>query len=281
MKKFKEALQMYLSLDGSLFRYSLSFCLLLALLPTLIVVILLFQNSIFNFHDLLNILYHFLPEDLLEPFIEYIMDKNFTSIVSIVVSLVVAIYVASKSFYSFIMISAAHEHFHTRNILLRVKSFLMFVIFLVGIILCGIIVHIFHISAYVSYSVGLFVLFYFLYRSLSFEKRPRRFGIIGAVFSTVGIILVEWGFLFVVKEFTSYQNVYGPLASLVVMFLSIYIVSSIIYGGYCINQIYGGHLAQKQLKSEWFYKQGEKFLNKFKRKNEVHKDESKNNKNGD
>lgn len=266
MKKFMQVIRMYLSLEGSLFRYSLSFCLLLALLPTLIIAILLFQNFIFDFQDLLSVLYHFLPEDLLQPFVNYIMDKNFSSIISIIVSLVAAIYIASKSFYSFMMISAAHEEFETRNILLRIKSFMMFVFFLGGIIGTGVIIHFFQIDPYLSYSVGLMGVFYFLFRALSFEKRPYSYGVVGAIFSTAGIVLVEWGFLTIVKTFTSYQNVYGPLASLVVMFLSIYIVSSIIYFGYCLNQEYGTHLPEKQIKSVWFYEYGEKFLNKFKRK---------------
>ena len=41
----------------------------------------------------------------------------------------------------------------------------------------------------------------------------------------------------IVTKFTSYQDVYGPLASLVTLLLAIYLISCIIYFGFCLNLV--------------------------------------------
>ena len=45
-------------------------------------------------------------------------------------------------------------------------------------------------------------------------------------------------FITIINHFTSYQDVYGPLASLVTLLLAIYLISCIIYFGYCLNIVF-------------------------------------------
>lgn len=263
MIKFKKVLSYVFSMEGSMFRYSLSYSMLLALLPTLIVVIVLFQNFIFNFSDLMHFVYQYIPEDMIEPFILYIMDKNYPSFISLMIALASSIYLSSRSFYSFMLVSATHEKFHTYSILLRIKAFVLFLFFVCGMILLFYISHQLGIDLKIHISVWIFICLFILYKALSFEKRPYYYGLIGALFSTVGIVFVGMLFLKVISLFTSYQNVYGPLGSLVVLLLSIYVISSIIYFGYCLNFEYGGRYPQKRYKMKWFYLLGERIANSF------------------
>ena len=51
----------------------------------------------------------------------------------------------------------------------------------------------------------------------------------------------------------------------IVLLLSIYVLSSIIYFGYCLNLIYGKYLLKKEYKSDWFYRIGEQIITKGKK----------------
>lgn len=133
MKKIKKVIHEYTSLDASLFRYSLSYCFLLALLPTLIIVVFLIQNSAYTIDELLVFLYQYLPEELLSPFVRFILNRNYPSFLSLLISLILSCYLASKSFYSFMLISATHEKINTYKLLIRIRSFVMFVVFISGI----------------------------------------------------------------------------------------------------------------------------------------------------
>lgn len=266
MKRFRQVISEYLSLEASLFRYSLSYCFLLALLPGIIVALLLFQYSIVGVDTLLEFLFRFVPEDLIGPFVEFIMNKSYNSLIGVGIALIVPCYVASKSFYSFMLISAKHESFDSPKLLIRFKSIILFFIFIAGIVGIAILVHFLSWNVISGFGIGLFVVFWLFYRMLSFEKRPLSYGCVGSLFSSVTILLIGYLFFYFVSEFTSYQTMYGPLASLVVLFLAVYVISCIIYFGYCLNIVYGAYKKEKSYKSEWYYKIGDKFLNYIRKK---------------
>ena len=265
MYKMKQVIQEFLSLEGSLFRYSLSYCFLLALLPGVIVSVLLFQYSILGVSDLLRFLYYFVPEDLIAPFVDFIMDKQYTSLFALLVASIVPCFIASKSFYSFMLISAKKESFHTSKMLIRMKSYLLFFLFIAEIVGLAIVTHLLHLHTTISFGVGLIVIFWLFYRSLSFERRPLRYGLVGSLFSSAAILLIAYAFLYVVNFFTSYKSMYGPLASLVILFLAVYVISCVVYFGYCLNVNFQTSKANKTYKSEWYYRNGEKFIQNIKK----------------
>lgn len=264
MQKLWLVIKRFRSFEGSLFRYSLAYSFLLALLPTLIVIVMLFHSSILDANLLLEYLYRFFPEKFLEPFVTYLMDKEYHSISSIVVSLVAAFYLASKSIYSFMLICAQNEGFNIPKILIRIKSYVLFVVLVIGVSMISLLASIFEYPAPIVFSIGLFVVFMTLYRTLTFEKKPIHYGLIGAVFSTVAIILLSYLFLVIVEYFTSYSTVYGPMGSLVIALLSIYVSSSVIYFGYCLNLVMGPSLPKREFKHEKLYMVGVKVSNKLK-----------------
>ncbi|MDF9824012.1 membrane protein [Breznakia sp. PF5-3] len=253
MQKFKLVLQQFSSFEGSLFRYSLAFSFLLALFPVLIVIVMLFHNSVLDVGLLLDYLYHFVPEKLIEDFVVFIMDKNYPSTLTLILSLVAALNLASRSIFSFMMISAKNESYNIPKLFVRVKSYILFIVLVVSVGFIGVLASFFNYPASVTFGIGLFVLFYILYRTLTFEKRPLHFGIIGAIFSTVSIMLASQLFLLIVDHFTSYQNIYGPMASLVIALLSIYLIASLIYFGYCLNWVYGPCYPERTYKHEKLY----------------------------
>lgn len=263
IKRFTAAFFEFFSQEGSLFRYSLSFCFLLALFPTLIVVLVLFQNDILDIQKVLTFIYQYLPQELLEPFVQYVMAKDYSNIISVIITLIVSGYLASNSFYSFMLISANHEEFKTYGILIRIKAILLFTMVVVGLLIIGVTTHILQLNRLITLLVVFLFGLYVFYRTLSFERRPWQFGLAGAIFATIAMALVGVLFFYIIKTFTSYHTIYGPLASVVVLLLSIYVFSSIIYFGYCLNDVFPFSYPNKKIKMAKFYEYGEYYIDKI------------------
>ena len=111
--------------------------------------------------------------------------------------------------------------------------------------------------------VGFLVIFYFFYRLLSLEKRSVTYGIIGSLFTCTGIMIVGIGFVYFVDNYTKYDVLYGPLASIVVLLISIYLISSIIYFGYCLNHEYTKCVKKLKYKGLWYYNSGSWVIKKI------------------
>ena len=270
MVKLKHAVKKFCSPQGNLFRYSLSFCLLLALLPALIILLKIFQNDLLDETKLVNLLYDYVPKILLSPFIEYVLSQEYTTFISLVISSVFSIYLASNAIYSFMLISMTDENFSSYAILVRLKAVVLFIVLVMGIV--GLTFLSYIIPNYTSIVIlgGLFIVFYFFYRFLSFEKRPPSYGVIGAIFTSVGIVLIGMFFFYIVDNYTRYYALYGPLASLMILLISIYLISNVIYFGYCLNHEYGKSYPEIIFKHFNYYEAGnrliERIINWLKRK---------------
>jgi membrane protein len=260
------ALKESTSQEGRIFRYSLSYCFLLALFPSLIIVVMMFQKEVTTY--ILDLVYQFLPQTLIEPFIEYIVNKEYQTRISGLVALLVPCYMASNCFYSFMLISASEENFKTYSILIRFKSIFVFSLFIITIIALGVIMKYSNIHHSWIAAIGLFVVLYLFYRMLSFAKRCVWYGIPGAICSSITILLVGSLFFEMIRCFTSYQNVYGPLASVATALLAIYLIASIIYFGYCLNNAYDRECQISGYKGMWFFNKGNTVLEKV--ENKIH-----------
>ena len=253
MKKFKLVITTFSSFEGSLFRYSLSYSFLLALFPLLIIFVMLFNNSILDIQLLFEYLYHFIPEDLIVGFINYITKRDYPSVVTLIISLVLAFNLASRSIFSFMLITARKESYNIPKLLIRMKSYLLFLVLVVSVSILAIVASFFHYPTILTLTTGLFIVFLILYKIVTFEKRPSHYGIIGAVFSTIVIILLSQVLYTMIYHLTSYQSIYGPMASLVITLLSIHLISSIIYFGYCLNLVYGPSYQKREYKHDKVY----------------------------
>ena len=131
MHRFKRVVLKFFSSQGNLFRYSSSFCMLLGLLPGLIIVLRIFQNEILNNPKLVEFLYWYLPKELISPFIEYVLSKDYDTYLSLIISMGLSIYLASNAIYSFMLISKDDEGFDTYAILVRIKAIVVFVLLVI------------------------------------------------------------------------------------------------------------------------------------------------------
>lgn len=230
------------SLDGSLFIYSLSFSLLLALAPAIMLFVMMFQWFLLDADIIVTAASHYMPIELVEPFVTYIVGNGTGNLVTSVVSVVIALWLASRSIYSFMMISAKTECVDYPKWGLRLKSMLIFLFVCLYVVLCLFLVTQLLVFARLLvlaiYLAAAPVGFYLFYRRLTYEKRDIYYGMPGAVFASVSIFLIGFLFFTIINVFTNYSSVYGPLASLVILFLSIYLIAGVIYVGYRLNDIF-------------------------------------------
>lgn len=268
MKKIIAVYKEFTSFDGSLFIYSLSFSFLLALAPSLIIFVMLFNFAYLDPNMLVAFVERFIPKEILGDFIAYIVPREY-NLIPAIITLCTSFWLASRSVYSFLLISAQHEEIEVPKWAIRIRAIYLFIILallIVASIFIGTL-----LSEYlplVSATI-MFVIFTMIYRALSFRKRNVTFGVIGGLFTTIAILGVAALFFTLVNEFTSYESVYGSLASLVTLLLSIYIISFIIYFGYCLNLVFEDdylHEDRLPMKSETYFRICQNISDKIMRK---------------
>lgn len=258
MKKLYALYKEFTSFEGSLFKYALSFSFLLALAPSVLVFALLFQFFYLNEDILLEFIIRFLPNGDMQTLgmvVQFFTNQEY-SLVSFFATILTSFYLASRSLFSFMLISASCEEIDVAKWAIRLKSMLLFVL-LAGLLVSSIYVTT-NILAFIPITAAciMFFILYIMYRILSFRKRRITYGLLGACFSTVSIMGLAALFVTIVEEFTSYQDVYGPLASLVTLLLAIYLISCIIYFGFCLNLVFDEAYGKEytlELRNAWWY----------------------------
>lgn len=258
MRKLYALYKEFTSFEGSLFKYALSFSFLLALAPSVLVFALLFQFLYLNEDILLEFIIRFLPSsdmNTLDMIVQFFTNQEY-SLLSFIATILTSFYLASRSLFSFMLISASCEEVQVAKWAIRLKSMILFVL-LVSLLMSAIFITT-NIFAFIPITAAIIMFFvlYIMYRILSFRKRKYTFGLLGACFSTIAIMGLAALFVTIVEEFTSYQDVYGPLASLVTLLLAIYLISCIIYFGFCLNLVFDDAYGKEYtlaLRNEWWY----------------------------
>lgn len=247
MDKVKGMISEFMSPESNLFIYSLSFGLLLSLAPSLIVFAMMFKWGYFlDINVILEMLNELhlstnLQVQVEEVFAEF-MNKDY-GFVPAITTLCLSFWLASRSIYSFLLISASHEKVDVMKFSIRIQSIVMFVIFvallIAGIICATLLYYVVDVSMLPLLAVLIMVpVFTIMYRALSFRKRSLSFGIIGGLFTTTAVILLSYLSFILINQMIAYNRIYGSLASLVALLLVIYIISSVIYLGFLLNLIF-------------------------------------------
>ena len=130
MEFIKKVYQLFDSFDGRLFRYALSFGLLLALAPILIAVILVFKYIIIINEDVyqvfVQVLIQYLPSDIILPFVDWFAKEGEPiGFVATISTLLLSFYLASRSIYSFLLISAQVEHVKASPLYIRFRAIVL------------------------------------------------------------------------------------------------------------------------------------------------------------
>lgn len=221
------------------FVQAFAFSLLLSLAPLLTIFVIAFKQLALDTDLLINAISAYLPMEEVMEFIQYIQATNTSEFVSLVILLATTLFLSSRSVYSFLRFSSDIEGVDYPNWYLRINAVWGQLLFISLIVVLVIIVSFIRTSLiqYLLVPASLFIGFTVYYRNLSFTHRKVGQHWRGALITTILLMAMGLFFLTYVSNFTNYESLYGPLASLMVILLSIYILSYIIFIGFLINYV--------------------------------------------
>lgn len=219
--------------EGALFVYAFAYSIIISIAPFLVIIVL--GTSLVDTNDIISFVTNYIPQELIVPFVEYLRGTDVTHWGFISTLFIASIWLSSKSVYSFLIVSTAHDEVDISHFILRLLSFVYFIVLILEIVAITLLINNLPVLRKTTSFFAIFTFFVLFYRMIAFKHTEIKNFIWGSLMSTVLILLLGRLFFVYVNKFTNYQTIYGPLASLMILFLSGFAISWIAYFGYCIN----------------------------------------------
>lgn len=235
--KLIESYRMLKTYNGTLFVYAFSYALIIGIAPFLIIAVLIASNFVLDMQTMIEFLGYYIPTDLIVPFINYVVEIAPSDFILLISLASVSFWVASRSVYSFLLESSRIDKFEIPSLILRVVSVLYFAFIIVGAFVVFVLVSYLPPYNYITIPLLLWFMMIVFYRLISFRFSQFSDVYMGAGIATAGLIGLGRLFFTYVNDYSNYQSIYGPLASLMIMLISVYFISYIIYFGFCINVV--------------------------------------------
>jgi membrane protein len=237
-KKFIEAYKMVTSREGTLFVYAFAYALITAVAPFLTISVVLASTFLYDVDTIIATVSHFIPADLILPFVSYIRESSPSDIVLIISVASVSFWVASKSVYSYLLESNRIDTIDIKPFVLRIIALLYFIIIVLGAIVVLLFLNYLPPYTYITVPILLWFMMMAFYRLISFKFSSFTDVYMGSAIATAGLISLGKLFLVYIYSYSNYQSIYGPLASLMILLISCYFISMIIYYGFCVNIVF-------------------------------------------
>ena len=223
--------------EGTIFTYAFAYSLIVGLAPLLIITVVFIGNYLLDVTQIIYYLQRFIPGEFIEPFIDYVMLTDARSTWILLSLLGASLFVASKSIYSFLLMARKSDDNPRGSIVLRITAFVYFVVLVFGFVVLGILISYLPFGKKQLIPLVIFAFFAIFYQLIYSKKLKLSALLSGAGFASVALLLLGQGFFIYINEFSSYKNVYGPLSSLMILLISMWLVSWIFYAGYCVSVV--------------------------------------------
>lgn len=255
--------------NSILFVQAFSFSLLMSLAPLLTIFVIAFRQFALDTDLIIRVISAYLPMEEVMSFINYINNTNTTELVSLIVLLATTLYLSSRSVNSFLKFSSNLEDANYPGWYLRILAIFGQLLFIIIIIVLVLIVSFVNSPTlrYLLVPASMFFGFLIYYRNLSLKHRQIKDHWRGAFLTTMILSLMGVFFSFYINNFTNYESLYGPLASLMIVLLAIYVVAYIIFVGYLLNFVYFD--SSDQTEHLTFYGKIDQFIQSRKAKNKT------------
>lgn len=235
-----------------------AYYMILSLVPFIIFFLTLIQFTIIDKDFLVQLIGQIVPKSM-EEFVSGIIDEVYSkSLGTVSISLVVALWSASRGFYSLCKgLKNIYKLSEERsNIIIRLEGILYTLFFVICIILVmiffvfgnrihgfivenffafGIITSIFLRIRILFTIILLFFSFLILYKFLPRHKMTFKSQIPGAIFSSIAWIITSYIFSIYVDIFKGFTNTYGSLTSIILVMMWVYVCMYIILLGAELN----------------------------------------------
>lgn len=226
---------MYTNQESVIFQLGFAFSILLSLIPLLIIFIILFNRFAMSTELLIEIFGNFVDTELISNFIRFFNAENSGEFLSLIVLLLISINLGSRAFITYLYLTQRIEQTNYKWWFLKLRALLGLMTFVI----------VFTASLFIATRVGInngYVQFFIsilsllmLYRGLALEHRSFIDLYKGALIAGVGVYILTFALYYFFNNLFNYETIYGPLASLMVLFLSIYLLAKLIHFGYCVN----------------------------------------------
>lgn len=237
----------------------LAYYLMLSFFPFIIFVVTLVGFSEFKSEDVLNNLNTVLPHsvvDLTQSTVTEVVDRPYTGLLG--VSILLMMWTSSSAFRAIIKgVNKAYNLKEHRSFIKRAIISMVGIFSLAAIILLALSMLVFGnvIGSYVKrvlpfYDVFLFIwnmfryafvfiVMIFIFACIYMFAPARKFKLkevmAGSIFSTVGWIIVSFGFSFYIDNFNNYSRFYGSLGAVFILMTWLFLISMIFILGVEIN----------------------------------------------
>lgn len=237
-KKFLKAYKMVSSYEGTLFVYAFSYSLITGIAPFLIIAVVVASKLLLDVDAIINLISNYIPPDLIVPFINYIREAAPTDLVLIFSLAAVSFWVASKTVYSFLLESSRIDEITIKSFVLRCVSVLYFAIIIVGALVVVVLMKYLPPYNYITIPLLLWLMMMAFYRLISFRFSRFSDVYMGSALATAGLIFLGKIFFVYINDYSNYQTIYGPMSSLMILLISCFFISYVVYFGFCINVVF-------------------------------------------
>lgn len=238
----------------------LAYYLVLAFFPFLVFLITLIGFSNLNANEVLVGLQTIMPEsvfDLTESIIKEVVNSQNTGLLG--ASIVVMTWTASSGFRAVIKgVNRAYEIKENRSFIKRViiaivstVALAFMIILSLGMLVFGnvigkfileelnyeIVSVLWNVARYIFIVVVMVLIFVLIYRYAPAQRVRWSSVIPGAIFTTIGWIIVSLGFAYYIDNFANYSKLYGSLGAMFALMTWLYITSIIFTLGVEINSV--------------------------------------------
>ncbi len=218
-------------------RYALSATLLLALPSCLLSAVAVFAQDEVYLVQMMQILKCFLPEELVVQGFEHFLKEDAIQR-PLLISIGASVWLASKSLMHFMMLSKKEHQSHIPSWMLRVLSVLLVLQLGSCLIVPLILIRLFQINVMISMESALIVSLLLFYRGVSLQRAKWYDEIFGILCAWIGLHGIGLFFFFYIRTIASYDLMYGPLSTIVIVLLSSFAVSNVLYLGYSSIELF-------------------------------------------
>lgn len=237
----------------------LAYYLILSFFPFIIFLITLVGFSNLSSIEVMDALSTILPSsvyELTESIVKEVFDRQYTELLG--VSILLSVWTASSAFRAVIKgVNKAYNFKETRSFIKRsIISMLSILALAIILILAlsmlvfgrvignyikvilpfyGIIVLLWNMFRYAFVFILMIFIFAAIYRFTPSKRLKWKEVIPGSIFSTLGWILISFGFSFYINNFSNYSRFYGSLGAVFILMTWLFLVSMIFILGVEIN----------------------------------------------
>lgn len=256
--KLRYLYMLYTHPKGALVRNCLAFSALMALAPSIALLAILSLILLRDTSSLQANLAAIVPSTMVHSLIQAGVQATKLSYIPFLASVAISMYTASRGFYSTIVAFKVFNNAKSNPIVVSIQSVfatILFVVLTIIVIFFNTAITFFLPNLPYILNVFLSIFFFHVIGAVFFivTSSPLKsyFEIMYGSFAFgIGIALMGSLFFLYIHNFTNYTNVYGSMAGFLILVLSMYWLSCLIYFCFCVNEWF--RLDKKGVLNEYF-----------------------------